>query len=175
MTVESVPQLVFLDSGRFVNRLVGLQTEDRVQQAILRTPARLSLLTVAAKIALNLLFIIPLGFLGLALATAFSSWLNCFLLARRVRKHRGQQWNIRDLEAYLRIALASTAMVLFAWLVYQASGLLLSGSGFFVLAARLSLAIGFSLISLLPLLRFFRVEEASVLVQMTGNLIRKVL
>jgi len=66
-------------------------------------------------------------------------------------------------------------MALLAWLVYQASGWMLSGSSFLVLAARLSLAIAFSLISLLPLLRFFRVEEADVLVQMIGNLVRKVL
>jgi putative peptidoglycan lipid II flippase len=140
-----------------------------------RTPARLSLLTVAVKIALNFLFILPLGFLGLALSTAISSWLNCCFLVRRVYRHRGMQWSIRNLEVYLRIALASTVMILLAWLVYQASGLMLSGSGFFVLAARLSLAIGFSLISLLPLLRFFRIEEASVLVHMIGNLVRKVL
>jgi putative peptidoglycan lipid II flippase len=140
-----------------------------------RTPARLSLLTVAVKIALNFLFILPLGFLGLALSTAFSSWLNCCLLVKRVNRHRGARWSIRDLEAYLRIALASMVMVLLAWLVYQAGGLLFSGSGFFILAARLSLAIGFSLISLLPLLRFFRVEEAGMLVQMTRSLIRKIL
>ncbi len=140
-----------------------------------RTPARLSLLTVAVKIALNLLFILPLGFLGLALATAFSSWLNCCFLVRRVHQHRGLQWSIRDLNAYLRIALASTVMALFAWLVYHVSGLMLSGSSFFILAARLSLSIGFSLMSILPLLRFFMVEEASMLVQMVGNLVRKVL
>jgi hypothetical protein len=66
-------------------------------------------------------------------------------------------------------------MALLAWLVYQAGEWILPGSSFLVLAARLSLAIGFSLISLLPLLRFFRVEEAGVLVQMIENLVRKVL
>ncbi len=140
-----------------------------------RTPARLSLLTVAVKIALNLLFILPLGFLGLALSTACSSWLNCCFLVRRLHQHRGLRWNARNLEAYFRIALASAVMALLAWLVYQASGWILPGSSFIVLAARLSLAIGFNLISLLPLLRLFRVEESGVLVQMIGNLVRKVL
>lgn len=174
-TVKTGQAVLFYALGLFSYAAVKILVPTLYALNDTRTPARLSLLTVAVKIALNLLFIIPLGFLGLALATALSSWLNCCFLARRVHKHRGLRWSIKELEAYFRIALASTVMALLAWLVYHGSGLMLSGSGVFVLAARLSLAIGFSLISLLPLLRFFRVEEASELVQMVGNVVRKVL
>ena len=45
-----------------------------------RTPVRMSMITVAAKIALNFALIIPLGFLGLPLATTVASWLNLGLL-----------------------------------------------------------------------------------------------
>ena len=138
-----------------------------------RAPARLSVLTVAVKIGLNLLFIIPFGFLGLALATTLSSWLNCCLLARRLHKHRRVQWSIYELEPYIRIALASLVMGLLAWLVYHGSAWVLAGSGIFVLAARLSMAILFSLISLFPLLRFFRVEEGNELFRMIVTLARK--
>jgi putative peptidoglycan lipid II flippase len=139
-----------------------------------RTPARLSLLSVAVKIALNLIFIIPLGFLGLALATAFSSWLNCCFLARRLLKHRGVRWSIRKLQAYTRIALASLSMGVLARLVYHGSAWMLPGSSVLILAARLGLAITFGLIFLLPLFRLFRIEEGSELFRLIGTLVRKV-
>jgi putative peptidoglycan lipid II flippase len=138
-----------------------------------RTPAKLSVWTVAAKIGLNFLFIVPLGFLGLALATTISSWLNCCFLLRRLHRHRGVPWSIHELEPYIRIALASLVMGLLAWLVYHGSAWILTGSGVFVLATRLSLAILSGLISLLPLLRFFRVEEGSELFRMTMRLVRR--
>jgi len=139
-----------------------------------RTPVRMSVATVVAKIALNLILIIPLGFLGLALATSVASWLNCGLLLRHLRRQSGARWCIRDLEIYIRIASASVAMGLLALLVFHGSGFVISGSRASGLALRLGLAILASLISLLPLLRIFKVEEGNELLRLIGSLIGKI-
>jgi len=174
-TLQTGQAVLFYALGLFSYSAVKILVPTLYALNDTRSPARLSALTVAVKIVLNLLFIIPLGFLGLALATTCASWLNCCFLVRRLHKHRGVRWNIRELETYIRIALASLVMGLLAWFVYDRSGLILSGSSVFFLGARLSLAIAFSLMSLLPLLRLFRVEEGSELFRMISALIKKVL
>jgi putative peptidoglycan lipid II flippase len=138
-----------------------------------RTPVRLSLVAVVAKIALNLALIIPLGFLGLALATTVASWLNFGMLLKHLRRHGGRRWSLRVFGTYVRIALASLAMGLLALLVFHAGGFLFPVSGDLSLAVRLGVAILFSLASLFPLLRMFKVEEGSQLFQMVGTLIKK--
>ena len=173
-TLKTGHAVVFYALGLFSYAAVKILVPTFYALNDTRTPARLSLFTVVAKIALNLLFIIPLGFLGLALATASASWLNCYFLVRQLYKRRGARWAAREFEVYVRIALASLAMGLLAWLVYQGSAWILAGSGFFVLASRLSLAILSGVMSLLPLLRFFRVEEGSELFRMIGTMVRKV-
>jgi putative peptidoglycan lipid II flippase len=138
------------------------------------TPVRLSLVAVVAKIALNLVLIIPLGFLGLALATTVASWLNFGMLLKHLRRHGRRRWSIGVLGTYVRIALASLVMGLLALLVFHASGFLFPASGDFSLAVKLGIAILFSLVSLFPLLRMFKVEEGNQLFQMVGALIKKV-
>jgi putative peptidoglycan lipid II flippase len=134
-----------------------------------RTPVRMSAITVAAKICLNFILIIPLGFLGLALATAIASWLNFGLLLRQLRRRSGTRWCMGDLGPYLRIVLASTAMGLLAWLVFRGSGWAFPGAGFAALAFRLGLAILAGVMSIVPLLRIFKVEEGSELFRMIGS------
>jgi putative peptidoglycan lipid II flippase len=134
-----------------------------------RTPVRVSLIAVAIKVALNFLFIIPFGFLGLALATAVGSWVNCTLLAGNLIHLGRKQWKWEDVSVYARIASASIAMGVISWLVYNGSGLLLSGSGSAVLAVRLGIAILLSVLSLLPLYRLFGVEEGKELFNLIGR------
>ncbi len=62
-----------------------------------KTPVRFSIATVAVKIVINFLLILPLGFLGLALATAVASWLNFLLLARSYAKRTATHWGMKDL------------------------------------------------------------------------------
>jgi putative peptidoglycan lipid II flippase len=139
-----------------------------------RTPVRMSLVTVAVKVALNLVLAIPFGFLGLALATTVASWLNFVLLLNHLRRQRGLQWHIRNLAPFARIALAALAMGFLATLVFHESGSVFSGAGAFALALRLGLAILAGVASLFPLLRVFKVEEGSTLFQMVGTVIGKI-
>ncbi len=81
-----------------------------------RTPVRIGMLAVAANMALNLLLVPPLhfgyglGYLGLALATTASAWLNAGLLWHGL--HRRGQWRLRGDFALsmARVLLATAAM-----------------------------------------------------------------
>jgi putative peptidoglycan lipid II flippase len=132
-------------------------------------------ITVAAKIGLNMVLIIPLGFLGLALATSLASWLNCGMLMSQLQHKTGTHWHLKDLNAYIRIALASIMMGLLALLAYQAAGLLFFGEGGFDQALRLGMAILVGIISFIPLLHAFRVDEGKEIWRMACLLIKKAL
>lgn len=140
-----------------------------------RTPVRLSVVTVAAKIAANFLFIVPLGFLGLALATAVASWLNFALLARSFAKRTAGHWKWGDLAAYVRIAGASLIMGLVAFLTFHAGQCFLTARGALGLALHLGIAIAAAMISILPLLRLFKVNEerelSGIIMRLAGKLL----
>jgi putative peptidoglycan lipid II flippase len=138
-----------------------------------RSPLRFSMLTVASKILLNFILIKHLGFLGLALATTIASWINYGLLLNHVRHIKGVSWGKTNLSAYMRVALASLVMGLIALLVFHLSSYVLPGSETIPLALKLGLAILASLISLVPLLRLFQVEEAEHLLKLLATSIRK--
>lgn len=141
-----------------------------------RTPVRLSLVAVAVKVALSFLLIRPLGFLGLPLATSLSSWLHFALLSRRLRRvlpRGGARGKERPGGAYLRIALASSAMAGVALAVHRAAALVLPGPGALPLLFRLGAAIMAALAVLVPLLGLFRVEEAGELARLAGGFRRK--
>jgi putative peptidoglycan lipid II flippase len=138
-----------------------------------RTPVRISVVSVAAKILLNFVFIVFLGYLGLALATAVASWLNFGLLMNRLQGKTGIHWHKADLSAYIRIAVASAALGLLALFVFHLMEPVFYGSGVFAQACRLGSAILTGLLSLLPLLRIFRIEEGREIASMIGSAIRK--
>ncbi len=124
-----------------------------------KTPVRMSMITVAVKVVVNLLLVIPLGFLGLALATSIASWVNLGLLLRRLAKKTGAHWRWSAVGAYLRIALASLLMGVLALFVFSVCKTVMPGHRTLILAINLGLAIAVGAASILPLLRLFRIEE----------------
>lgn len=140
-----------------------------------RTPVRLSVTTIAIKIAINFLLIIPFGFLGLALATAIASWLNFGLLVRSFAQRTGTQWDRGDLTCYLRIAGASLLMGAVSLLAFRGAAAILPLRGSLGLAFHLGAAIASGMASLLPLLRLFKVKEERELSGVIIRLIRKFL
>ncbi len=134
-----------------------------------RTPVRTSMITVAVKIAINFLLILPLGYLGLPLATAVASWMNLTLLLRSFRKRLGLKWSWRGLDPYLRIAGASVAMSVVSLFAFRVMTGLWSG-GALSLSINLLVAIFVGMGSFVPLLRVMRVEEIHLL---TGVLRRR--
>ena len=139
-----------------------------------RTPVRISLISVAVKIALNFAFFIPLGFLGLPLATSVASWLNLALLFNHLRRRTGVSAGMPEAGAYLRIALASTAMGALALLAFYGTGALFPESDILGRHFRLGLAILIGFASLFPLYRIFRVHEAKEVYRLAALLLRKI-
>jgi putative peptidoglycan lipid II flippase len=137
-----------------------------------RTPVRTSVTTVAVKVAVNFLLIIPLKFLGLALATSVASWLNFALLLRKLNRVTGGEMRWQTVAAYLRIAAASVLMGAAAKLTYHFVRWVLPGEGTFRLAIHLAFAMFGAMALLVPLLGLFRVEEAR---ELTALLKRRLL
>ncbi len=131
-----------------------------------RTPVRISMFTVGVKVAVNFLLVLPLGFLGLPLATAIASWLNVVLLLRSFRRRLDMKWTWRGLDPYLKIACASVLMGAVSLLAFRLSGYVFPGHGTLALAVNLMVAIIAGLATFVPLLRIFRVEEINLLMGM---------
>lgn len=124
-----------------------------------RTPVRTSLASVAAKIALNFVLIVPLSFLGLALATTLASWLSFGILAAKMARRTGARLAWCDLEPYLKIAAAALIMGAVAEMAQHISQSLFGDSGTISLALNLCFAIFAGMASMLALLYLFRIEE----------------
>lgn len=80
-----------------------------------RTPLIASALTVAINIALNLVLMKPLGYLGLALATVIASCFNFLFLTLLLRRRLGTLDGRRMLNSFVRVCLAAGAMGLVVW------------------------------------------------------------
>jgi putative peptidoglycan lipid II flippase len=117
------------------------------------------MMTVAAKICVNLALVAWLGFLGLALATALASWLNFALLMRSLKGRLGGKWAWRGLLVYGRIALASVAMSVLSLGAFRLVQNVLPGRTAFTLATQLFSAILVGIATFLPLLRILRVDD----------------
>lgn len=50
-----------------------------------RTPVRIAMICVAVNLALNLILMFPIGYVGLALSTSVASWVNAVMLARALK------------------------------------------------------------------------------------------
>jgi putative peptidoglycan lipid II flippase len=104
------PALVLLVSGLPAYVLVKVLTPAFFARHDTRTPVRIAGLSMAVNVVLNLALVGWLGYLGMALSTAVSAWLNVVLLAVRL-KQRGYFSMDRRLRSRLpRILLASLVM-----------------------------------------------------------------
>jgi putative peptidoglycan lipid II flippase len=141
-----------------------------------RGPVRTSMITVAAKIILNFLFlsIKPLGFLGLALATTLASWLNFVLLFRKFRQKTGIKWQAGELNVYFRIAFASLAMGIVSVVVFRGSWIIWFGQGTLAQGFRLAAAISAAVLSFFPILQLLKVEEGRDIVRLVAKMIGRI-
>lgn len=77
-----------------------------------RTPVRIAIWAMSLNMVFNLLLIWPLAHVGLALATALSSWVNAGMLAWTLRRERNMPSADLWLPAALRALMASVVMAL---------------------------------------------------------------
>ncbi len=160
-TVQTSKVLLFYALALFAYSAVKILVPTFYALNDTRTPVRASVITVGTKIAINLMLVLWLGFLGLALATAIASWLNFGLLMRGLRRRLEGEWRWRGILVYLRIALASAIMGVLAALAFRIACHFVPGQGALALAFNLSSAILAGMASIFPLLRLLRVEDLS--------------
>ncbi|MDQ6968814.1 MAG: murein biosynthesis integral membrane protein MurJ [Mariprofundaceae bacterium] len=76
-----------------------------------KAPMRFAAISVAANIVLALLLIKPLGYVGLALATALASFINVALLWWNIRKRQGAILDANNIKRIFRAVLACLPML----------------------------------------------------------------
>jgi putative peptidoglycan lipid II flippase len=77
-----------------------------------RTPVTVSVLSVAANVALNLSLVGVMGYRGLALGTALSALLNATVLLFQLRRRIGSLDDGRVAMAFVKISIASAVMAI---------------------------------------------------------------
>ncbi|MDX1576184.1 MAG: murein biosynthesis integral membrane protein MurJ, partial [Kiloniellales bacterium] len=87
-----------------------------------KTPFKITVLSVAANIALGLVLFWLLKHVGLALATSLAMWLNTALLALGLRRRGFFALDRRSRERLPRIALASVVMAVTLWIAQEMIG-----------------------------------------------------
>lgn len=80
-----------------------------------RTPVLAAITAVAVNIALTLVLMGPMGFRGLALATAVAAFVNFIFLVVRLRRRVGQLDGRRILNSFYRVCLAAAGMGFIVW------------------------------------------------------------
>lgn len=84
-----------------------------------KTPMKNSIIAIVFNIGLNLLFIKPLGYRGLALATAISSYIGLFLFFISLKK-KVNKFSVRDnIEVFVKSLIASVLMSVVVLLVFN--------------------------------------------------------
>jgi putative peptidoglycan lipid II flippase len=81
------------------------------------TPLKIALICLCANVILNALLILPLQHAGLALATSLSSFLNLFLLSRKLSEALGEIDVLKNVEALLGNFACSVPMGVVAYLI----------------------------------------------------------
>jgi putative peptidoglycan lipid II flippase len=158
-TVRTSQALVFYALALFAYSGVKILVPTFYALNDTKVPVRTSMISVGVKILVNFVLIVPMGFLGLPLATAVASWLNLALLFSNLDKRIEGKWTRRELLPYLKIAFASVVMGGLSWAALRLTLILLPGNGFVPSALRLGVAIAIGIAVLLPVLHAMGVEE----------------
>jgi putative peptidoglycan lipid II flippase len=75
-----------------------------------RTPVKYGIITMATNMIFNLIFAIPFGYVGLAIATAMSGTLNAGLLYQRLHRQGVYKLSRDTLHFIIKVVLASIFM-----------------------------------------------------------------
>lgn len=114
---------VFMTQHSVIAYSVGLQAFMLVKvlsaafyaQQDIRTPVRLSIITIIVTIILNATLIFPLAHAGLALASSLGSWFNTFLLGWKLRQRGVFQLQPGWRVFILRLLFANAVVALLLW------------------------------------------------------------
>jgi putative peptidoglycan lipid II flippase len=124
-----------------------------------RTPVIVSVASVAANLALNLILVEVMGFRGLALGTSIAAVFNAVILLALLSRRLGGLDAGRIAGSGLRIAAASAVMGIVVWYVSAWLTAAMPGPGFGLKLARVGISIAAGLGALLVSGRVLRIEE----------------
>jgi len=88
--------------------------------------------TVLTNIFISLALFQYFGYLGIAIATTISSWINLILLYRESAAKKYFIFNTRLLNRIIKIIIASTIMILILFLIEKSSSILQFSEGYIV-------------------------------------------
>lgn len=125
------------------------------------TPVRVSVATVLANAALNVVLVRVMGYGGLALGTSIAALFNAGVLLFLLRRRLGGLDDRRMLSSFARIAAASAIMGFAATATYAAMTGWLPGNGLLAQIVRLTAAIGVALGVLAAAAHLLRIREFS--------------
>ncbi|MDR8524732.1 murein biosynthesis integral membrane protein MurJ [Shewanella fidelis] len=77
-----------------------------------KTPVRYGIIAMVSNMVFNLIFAIPFGYVGLAIATSMSALLNAFLLYRGLHKANVYRFNKGTLLFFAKASVAAAVMVM---------------------------------------------------------------
>lgn len=137
-----------------------------------KTPMINSIISIAFNISLNLILVKPLGYKGLAIATAVSAYIGLLLFNRSMRK-KIEGYSSRDnYIVFVKSLFAALIMGLGVKLVYGIVASSLVGGLLFKLIA-LASAVGVGVIVYALIMHFLRVEEYEMIFDMFFGVIKK--
>lgn len=137
-----------------------------------KTPMINSIISIVFNISLNLILVKPLGYKGLAIATAVSAYIGLLLFNRSMRK-KIEGYSSRDnYIVFLKSLFAALIMGLGVKLVYGIVASSLAGGLLFKLIA-LASAVGVGVIVYALIMHFLRVEEYEMIFDMFFGVVKK--
>jgi putative peptidoglycan lipid II flippase len=158
-TSATAAALMFYAPGLLGYSIVKIASPSFYSLRDARTPVLVSVLSVAANLAMNLALVRVMGFRGLALGTGIAALLNAglllWLLGRRLEGLEGR----RILIAFTKITLASAVMAAAAYGASEWLATALPGPGEVLKAVRVFAAIGAGVLTLMAAARVLRIAE----------------
>lgn len=137
-----------------------------------KTPMINSIISIVFNISLNLILVKPLGYKGLAIATAVSAYIGLLLFNRSMRK-KIEGYSSRDnYIVFVKSLFAALIMGLGVKLVYGIVASSLVGGLLFKLIA-LASAVGVGVIVYAIIMHFLRVEEYEMIFDMFFGVVKK--
>ena len=137
-----------------------------------KTPMINSIISIVFNISLNLILVKPLGYKGLAIATAVSAYIGLFLFNRSMKK-KIEGYSSRDnYIVFAKALFAALIMGLGVKLVYGLVGASLVGGLLLKLIALLS-AVGVGVIIYAIVMHFLKVEEYEMIFDMFFGVVKR--
>jgi putative peptidoglycan lipid II flippase len=140
-----------------------------------RTPVLVSTASVFVNVALNLLLVRRFGYLGLAVGTSVTAFVNASVLLWFLRRRIGGLDGGRLLGILLRTVIAAAVMAAAAWGIERALAQALPGRSFPIQAVHVLGGISGALAVLLLTARLLRLDEMTdVIVMLASRIMRSV-